>query len=124
MTIMSALKDVLKDAACSYGLSRGINEVCRAVDKRQAHFVVLAENCDEKHYKDLVVALCNEAKINVINVPDKFVLGEMCGIATYDKNMKVRKKQKCSSVAVRDCPDSPAFQFLQSEFKKEPAKAE
>lgn len=102
MDLMTALREVLKKALAHDGLARGLREVCRAIDKRKAYFCVLADNCTEKQYKQLVEALTNEAKIDLIRVPDNLQLGEWVGLAKYDKSMKVRKAQKCSCVAVTD----------------------
>ena len=112
-TVISALKEVLKRAAYNNGLAKGLREVCKAIDKRQAYFAVLAENCDRPEYKTLITALCKEAGVKLILVPDNCELGEWAGLAKYDKQMKVRKRQRCSCVVVRDYgEESNALQFL------------
>jgi len=93
---------VLKKAAHFDGLAKGLREVCRAIVKKQLFFVVLADDCTESKYKDLVKALCAENKVSIIDVPEQKTLGEWVGLCKYDKQNKIRKKLRCTSVAVRD----------------------
>jgi small subunit ribosomal protein S12e len=120
MDLMTALREVLKKALAHDGVARGLREVCRAI----AYFCVLADNCTEKQYKQLVEALTTEAKIDLIRVPDNLQLGEWVGLAKYDKSMKVRKAQKCSCVAVTDFgEESEELNFvLQSLKNKQESK--
>ncbi|XP_059520784.1 small ribosomal subunit protein eS12-like [Myotis daubentonii] len=66
MDVNTALQEVLKTALIHDGLARGIREAAKALDKRQAHLCVLASNCDEPMYVQLVEALCAEHQINLI----------------------------------------------------------
>jgi len=112
-TQMTALKEVLKRASYNDGLAKGLREACKAIDKRQAYFCVLADNCDRPEYKTLIAALCKEAGVKLIKVADNMELGEWVGLAKYDKQMKVRKRQRCSCVVVRDyIEESEALSFL------------
>jgi small subunit ribosomal protein S12e len=125
MTTMSALKEVLKKAAIHDGLAKGLRESCRAIDKKQAYFAVLADNTTENQYKQLITALCAEAKIDIIKVPDNVQLGEWVGLAKYDKNMKPRKVQKCSCVVVKDFgEESEALNFILAQFGHATKKTE
>jgi len=80
MSVIDALKGVLKLALIHDGLARGLREASKALDRRQAHMCVLNENCEEEAYKKLVVALCSEHKIPLIKVPDGKQLGEWAGL--------------------------------------------
>ena len=75
MSVLDALKGVLKIALMHDGLARGLREASKALDRRQAHMCVLNEACEEEAYKKLVVALCSEHKIPLIKVPDGKELG-------------------------------------------------
>ncbi|MRA75736.1 hypothetical protein GH890_30220, partial [Bacillus thuringiensis] len=75
MDINLALQEVLKNALIHDGLARGLHECAKALDKRQAHLCVLANNCDEPMYVKLVEALCAEHGINLIKVDDNKKLG-------------------------------------------------
>ena len=80
MSVLDALKGVLKLALIHDGLARGLREASKALDRRQAHMCVLNEACEEEAYKKLVVALCEEHKIPLIKVPDGKQLGEWAGL--------------------------------------------
>lgn len=83
MSVLEALKGVLKLALMHDGLARGLREASKALDRRQAHMCVLNEACEEEAYKKLVVALCSEHKIPLIKVPDGKQLGEWAGLCEF-----------------------------------------
>jgi ribosomal protein L7Ae-like RNA K-turn-binding protein len=80
MSVLDALKGVLKLSLMHDGLARGLREASKALDRRQAHMCVLNESCEEEAYKKLVIALCSEHKIPLIKVPDGKQLGEWAGL--------------------------------------------
>jgi len=84
MSVLDALKGVLKIALIHDGLARGLREASKALDRRQAHMCVLNEACEEEAYKKLVVALCGEHKIPLIKVPDGKQLGEWAGLCKFE----------------------------------------
>ncbi|KAL8750782.1 MAG: hypothetical protein Q9184_006299 [Pyrenodesmia sp. 2 TL-2023] len=102
MSVLEALKGVLKLALIHDGLARGLREASKALDRRQAHMCVLNENCEEEAYKKLVVALCREHGIPLIKVPDGKMLGEWSGLCVLDREGNARKVVNCSCVVVRD----------------------
>jgi len=69
MDLNTAIQEVLKTALIHDGLARGLHECAKALDKRQAHICILANNCDEPMYVKLVEALCAEHGINLLKVP-------------------------------------------------------
>ena len=91
MSVLDALKGVLKLALIHDGLARGLREASKALDSRAAHMCVLNENCEEEAYKKLVIALCQEHKIPLIKVPDGKQLGEWAGLCTL-RNEKIKWK--------------------------------
>jgi small subunit ribosomal protein S12e len=102
MSVLDALKGVLKLALIHDGLARGLREASKALDRRQAHMCVLNEACEEEAYKKLVIALCSEHKIPLIKVPDGKMLGEWAGLCVLDREGNARKVVNCSCVVVRD----------------------
>ncbi len=101
MDINEALQSVLKAALVTDGLARGLREAAKALDKRQAHLCVLANNCDEPLYVKLVEALCHEHNIPLLKVDDNKKLGEWSGLCKIDKEGKARKVVGCSCVVVK-----------------------
>lgn len=118
LDLQSALKIVLKKALLVDGLSRGLHEAAKALDKRQAHLCILANSCNEAAYSKLVTALCTEHGISLIKVPDGKQLGEWVGLCKIDKEGVARKVVNCSCVVVKDFgPHSEALEFLQNHLK-------
>ncbi|KKK26436.1 hypothetical protein ARAM_004169 [Aspergillus rambellii] len=102
MSVLDALKGVLRISLIHDGLARGLREAAKALDRRQAHMCVLNEGCEEEAYKKLVVALCSEHKIPLIKVPDGKMLGEWVGLCQLDREGNARKVVNCSCVVVKD----------------------
>ncbi|KAI9931857.1 40S ribosomal protein S12 [Aspergillus wentii] len=126
MSVLDALKGVLRISLIHDGLARGLREAAKSLDRRQAHMCVLNEGCEEEAYKKLVVALCSEHKIPLIKVPDGKMLGEWVGLCKFtghdnkkyegkglrlmrfsltgqlDREGNARKVVNCSCVVVKD----------------------
>lgn len=101
MDVNTALQEVLKTALVHDGLARGLHEAAKALDRREAHLCILANNCDETQYVKLVEALCAEHNIHLLKVDDNKKLGEWAGLCKIDKEGKARKVVSCSCVAVK-----------------------
>ena len=120
MDFETALREVLKNALIGDGLSRGLHETTKALDKRQALLCILAENCDEAAYKKLVEALCQEHQIPLLTVPDNMQLGKYAGLCKLDADGNERKVVRCSSVVIRDWgKEGPAHDFLMNYIKQQ-----
>ncbi|WP_411016642.1 ribosomal L7Ae/L30e/S12e/Gadd45 family protein, partial [Salmonella sp. s51944] len=119
MDVNTALQEVLKTALIHDGLARGLHEAAKALDKRQAHLCVLANNCDEPAYTKLVEALCAEHSISLLKVDDNKKLGEWAGLCKIDREGKARKVVACSCVVVKDYGrDTTALEVLTEYFKQ------
>ena len=88
MDINTALQEVLKNALIADGLARGLHECTKALDKRQAHVCILANNCDEAMYVKLVEALCTEHAINLIKVLSRPYIAEILACPTDSSCVK------------------------------------
>merc|ERR1711962_247864 len=118
MDIFEALQEILKQAMVHDGLSRGLREAVKALDKRTALLCILADNCDEQQYVKLIEALCAEHGINLIKVDDNKKLGEWSGLCKIDKEGNARKVVGCSCVVVRDWgKETQAHDVLMEYFK-------
>merc|ERR1711990_647446 len=115
----TALKIVLKNALVHDGLSRGLHECAKALDKQKAQLCVLSASCNEPAYTKLVEALCAEHGVNLMKVSDGKQLGEWVGLAKVDKEGTARKVVGCSSVVVTDFgEESEALSILKASFAK------
>ena len=118
ITTETALVEVLRRSLYHDGLSRGLRECVKALDRRQAHLCVLAESCEEKEYLRLVEALCAEHQIQLLKVPDANKLGEWVGLCKIDKNGVAQKVVRCNCVVVRDFgEESEHLSVLLNSFK-------
>jgi len=119
MDINAAIQEVLKTSLIHDGLAHGLHECAKALDKRQAHLCILANDCDEPMYVKLVEALCAGHGINLIKVDNTKKLGEWAGLCKIDKEGKARKVVGCSCVAVKDYgEESMAVHVLNEYFKQ------
>ena len=115
----TAIKEVLKKALIHDGLSRGLHECVKALDKGQAQLCFLASSCNENGYVNLIKALCGEHGVNYLMVPDGKTLGELSGLCKIDKEGRARKVVACSCVVVREFgADSEALNYLLDVIKK------
>lgn len=98
MDINTALQEVLRTALVHNGLAPGLHEAAKALDRRQAHLCVLANNCDEAIYVKVVEALCTEHNISLLKVDDNKKLGEWAGLCKIDrgKSQESCRLQLCS----------------------------
>lgn len=131
MDVNTALQEVLKNSLIHDGVVHGLHKAAKALDKydirterrkisyttkvvyiiisidislccrRQAMLCILADNCDEVMYKQLVQALCNEHQIPLIKVDNNKKLGEWAGLCKIDSVGKARKVVGCSCVVIK-----------------------
>merc|ERR1712125_12876 len=108
--VMDALKKVIRVAMSADGVSKGLNQVGKSLDRADAFLCVLAEDCDDPKYKKLITALAKQNKIPLITTGVKRNnLGEWTGQCKYEKGDgkdkdlgKARKIRGCSSLVIRD----------------------
>lgn len=104
---------------CHLGLVKGLNEVCKALDRKEAVLCVLAENCDDPKYKKLITALAKTNNIPVITIENRNDIGEWLGHCKYDKEGKARKVKGTSSVAIKDFgEETAALAFVLNHIKE------
>jgi len=118
MDLNTAIQEVLKKSLIHDGLARGLRECAKALDRRQAHLAILAEDCNQEQYKTLVEALCRNNGIPLLHVPSNKKLGEWAGLRKLDQEGKARKVVACSCVVVRDYgEESEALSVLLEHLK-------
>jgi len=122
LDVQQALKRVVRSALVVGGVSRGLHEAAKVLDKREALFCLYSKECDEENYERLVRALCKAHEIPIYTVETKAELGELVGQCKYDKEGKARKVVGCSCAVVKDWGrDEEARNVLLDYLKKNPS---
>ena len=120
MSVLDALKDVLKRALIHGGLKRGLREVAKSLDSRTAKLCCLAKDCDNAEYLRLVRALCDEGGVNLIMVDEGRQLGEWAGLCKIDEEGEATKVVGCSCAVVHNFgEDTHALNCLMEHLKKD-----
>merc|ERR1711910_199411 len=116
--ITDAIKSVIKKSQANDGLVKGLNEVCKALDRKQAILCVLAQDCDDPKYKKLVTALAKSSNIPLIEVEHRNDIGTWLGHCKYDKDGEARKVKGTSSVAIKSYgEETEALSFVLNYIK-------
>ena len=71
---------VLKKALAHDGLSRGLHETVRSIEKGQAQLCIIASDCDNPDLGKLTQALCSEHGVSLLSVPESKQLGQWAGV--------------------------------------------
>lgn len=93
MDTMTALQLVLRKSLAHGGLSRGLHEGAKVIEKHAAQLCVVAEDCNQPDYVKLVKSLCADHNVSLISVPSAKTLGEWSGVSSYLAPFSI-----CSSV--------------------------
>lgn len=117
--IHDAIKIVLRKSHANIGLVKGLNEVVKALDRKEALLCVLAEDCEDAKYKKLVTSMCKTNNIPLLEVEKRTEIGEWLGQCKYDKEGVSRRIKGCSSVAVKDYgEETEALNFVLNYIKE------
>jgi len=101
-TIQDALKVVVKKAMIHDGLVRGLRECAKALDRKDAQLCIMAADCNDKAYRKLIIALCKNHDVSLLEVPTREELGDLSGLFKLDEEDNHRRKVKTSCVVIRN----------------------
>ena len=118
MDINQGIQMVLKKALAHDGLSRGLHEAARAIEKGQAQLCILADDCNNADYKKLIEALCAEHNVDLLSVPEAKLLGQWAGLCKIDPAGEARKVVGCSCAVVTDFGEETEGHALVKEYLK------
>ena len=117
--INGAIKSVIKKSQANDGLVKGLNEVLKALDRKQALIAVLATDCEDARYKKFVTAMAKAGGIPLIEVDSRMDLGEWLGLCQYDKDGSAKKVKGTSSVAIKSYgEETEALSFVMNYIKE------
>mmetsp|Transcript_22530 Transcript_22530/g.31431 ORF Transcript_22530/g.31431 Transcript_22530/m.31431 type:complete len:149 (-) Transcript_22530:245-691(-) len=102
MSVLDALKSVLKKALVHDGLKKGLHECAKALDRRSARLCCLSKDCENEEYKKLIRALCAEGEVHVVMVESGKDLGAWCGLAKVDDDGSIKKAVRTSCAVITD----------------------
>merc|ERR1712113_595812 len=117
--IKDAIKSVIKKSQANDGLVKGLNEVCKCLDRKQAILCILAEDCNDPKYKKLVDALAKASNVPLIEVEKRDDLGEWLGHCKYDADGAPKKVKGTSSIAITNYgEETEALPFVLNYIKE------
>lgn len=102
LSLLDALKEVLKKALIHDGLRRGLHECAKALDRRTARLCCLAKDCENEEYKKLIRALCAEDNVPIIHVDSGKDLGAYCGLAKVNAAGETTKAIRTSCAVITE----------------------
>merc|ERR1711957_636040 len=106
-TINDALRSVIKKAQANNGLVKGLNEVCKALDKNGQNGTML-------------VVMAKRATVPLLMVETREELGEWLGHCKYDAEGNAVKVKGTSSLAITDYGEETiALAFLLKHLKEQ-----
>merc|ERR1711890_37307 len=97
-SIPDCLRQVLRGGKAQRKISRGLNEVCRALEKHRAVICLLANDLKEDNYRALIEALAREGNVPLIKVDSSELLGEWAGLCKIDEDGNAVKVVKCKEI--------------------------
>ena len=99
-----------------------MNEVVKSLDRKDAQLCILADNCEEQKYKQLVEAFCAQNNIPIVHIDDRKKIGEWVGYYKKDEEGNIRKLRGASSAAIKDFGESTAALEYVLNYAKEQAR--
>merc|ERR1712194_653559 len=102
LSVLDALKEVLKKALIHDGLRKGLRECAKTLDRRSARLCCLAKDCENEEYKKLIRALCSEGDGSEIMIDSGKDLGAWCGLAKLNEDGSVKKAVRTSCAVITD----------------------
>lgn len=84
----------------SGNVAKGIRCTIKAILKGKARLVLLADDCENKDYKNLVAGLCKKHNVKLQTVEKKELLGRALGLTHFKADGSVRRQMNCGACAI------------------------
>ena len=90
----------LRQINLSGSVAKGIKCTVKAILKSKARLVLLADDCENKDYKNLITGLCKKHNIRLQSVAQRELLGKALGLANLKADGTVRRQIGCGACAI------------------------
>ena len=90
----------LKQINLSGSVAKGVKCTVKAIMKGKARLVLLAEDCQNKDYINLITGLCKKYSVKLQTVPQKEELGKALGLTNLKSDGLVRRQMSCGACAI------------------------
>ncbi|EAY15385.1 ribosomal protein L7Ae, putative [Trichomonas vaginalis G3] len=81
-------------------VAKGIKCTIKAILKGKAQLVLLADDTENKDYKNLVAGLCKKHNVKLQAVEKKELLGRALGLTHLKADGSVRRQMNCGACAI------------------------
>lgn len=96
----AVIENGLRQISLSGRVAKGFNCTVKAIIKRKAKIVFVADDIDNKDYKAVISGLCKKYNIKLQTVEKKALLGKALGLTNLRGNGTVRKEVNCGACAI------------------------
>ena len=100
MSDESVFENGLKQINLSGNVAKGIKCTVKAILKGKARLVFLADDCENKDYKNLITGLCKKHNVKLEAVPQRESIGKALGLAHILADGTVKRQLGCGACAI------------------------
>ena len=84
----------------SGNVAKGIKCTTKAIMKGKARLVLLADDCQNKDYKNLITGLCKKYNVKLVTVSQREALGKALGLTNLKADGTPRRQMGCGACAI------------------------
>ena len=90
----------LRQINLSGSVAKGIKCTVKAILKGKARLVLLADDCENKDYKNLITGLCKKHNVQLQSIPSKEAIGRALGLTHIKADGSVKRQMGCGACAI------------------------
>ena len=99
-TSVAVMENGLRQINLSGSVAKGIKCTVKAILKGRAKLVLLAEDCQNKDYTNLITGLCKKYNVKLQTVPAKETIGKALGLTHIKADGTVKRQMGCGACAI------------------------
>ena len=99
-TAVAVIENGLHQINLSGLVAKGIKCTTKAIIKGRAQLVLLADDIENKDYKNLITGLCKKYNIKLQSVPSKETIGKALGLTHIKADGTVKRQMGCGACAI------------------------